>query len=204
MEHRVAVVGCIDRGREGPVAGADDLCSEREFQATVAHAAIVDDTRGGTEGRIEVLGDQQVLAHTVVELQATAQVTVEHAEVHAKIGCRGALPTQLWIRQVVVGEREVGSAGRVLVEGAVTGHEVSTRTLVHVAVDAVGGTQLEVVEPGEVTEPSLFGHVPACTHRPERMVLLLGIEAEEVSLVPTDAAGDVVAVLEIISGIGVE
>ena len=129
---------------------------------------------------------------------------MEHTEVHAKIGCLGALPTQFGIGKVVVGKIEIRSACRILVEGAVASHEVGARSLVHIAVDAVGGTQLEVVEPGEVTEPCLFGHVPASAYRPEGMVLLLGIEAEEVSLVPTDTAGDVVAVLEIISGIGVE
>ena len=56
----------------------------------------------------------------------------------------------------------------------------------------------------DVLHPLLLGDVPAAADRPEGVVLVAGVESEEVGLVPADAARQVVAVEVVIAHVGVE
>ena len=203
-EHLVAVVGIVQRGRQSPVLLSDDVARQRQLDTPVAHLTIIYYARGGSQRRVHVLPHQQVVTYAVVELQRTAEQVVEQPEVHADVERRRLLPAQLRVGQVVVRIVQVLRVRRVLALRAVAGHEVGGRALVHVAVHAVGDAQLQEVEPRDVLHELFLRYVPAAADRPQRVVLVLGVESEEVGLVPSYAARQVIAVQVVVAHIGIE
>ena len=194
----IVSIGHVRLPRE--ILGTEYLAIQGDFHTTVVHLAIVDGIGAITPalGRNAHGGSQEVGSLLVVILDGTIEAILEEGEVDTDIEGVGLLPTQIRI-----GTRlhiTLGTAHMTIV--LIVCHHIRCRILRHVTGDTIRDTELQMVDPIYMEELFLADN-PAGTHRPNRLVLILGTSAPKVRTVPTQTTRHAITVVVGISGIAI-
>ena len=203
-QHLVLIPGDIQSCREVPVLRADDIGIQHKLDTLIPHLTIVDNALLGTKCGVEILTHQQIVTNTIIELQRTAQQIVKQTIVDTYIKCRGLLPAKFGVRQVIVRVVQILRIGRITRLRTIAGHEIGRRTLVYITIHTISQTQFQEVEPRNTFHPCLVSDIPSGTDRPQRMVLVLGVESEEVCLIPANTSCQIITILVVVAYVGIE